>query len=349
MGSIDHSKVAGWAPEEVLALLQAAACDPACTALNGMVDAVEVQRAAAEGLLPPIVATDQTLAGVWHEFDTTPAAAQAAAAAAQGVGTSAQHAAVQQQKPGQHHAQAGPSAAPAAPADAEAGPSSGADQQVRASAAGIVTWKPLLWFKFHSVDESNAFVYHHRQLVEQHGSQATVRHHGPPPTRRCHVPAQEGEQLIVGPSIPWVLQHPGGPIVPLTLEQMQQHLQQGQQQQQQQQQGGQALQQGPAPHHPQQAVAVGVPAAWQPYQHGAAAAAAAGVPLQPGLPPAAGGVLAVGMPPAPASTDGEEDEEGSSDEEGGSQGADTDMGEDDSGTAGWVPCRVVGTCQVVLL
>lgn len=194
VGTIDHSKLQGWPAEDLLALLQQAAAAPECASLNGLTLAAEVEAAAAAGLLPPIVATDETLAGIWHEFDTSDEAAarQAAAAAGAVAGSSAQHAGAaalrrRQQQPGEDE---GPSGA-AKPSAAGAG-SSGAALQ--ASPDGIITWRPLLWFKFHSAEEAGAFLHHNRALIEQHGSQATVRHRGPPPTWRGHVAAPTMEQ-----------------------------------------------------------------------------------------------------------------------------------------------------------
>ncbi|KAI3433414.1 hypothetical protein D9Q98_003229 [Chlorella vulgaris] len=204
VGSIDHSRVAGWPPEDVLALLQHAVAHPACAALSALQDAGEVQAAAAAGTLPPIVATDQTLAGVWHEFDTSPdaparqtqAAAAALAAQAGGGGrTVAPPAAPQPQAQGVA-ARADP--APAAGLTGLTGGSLGSCSKTSLQEelwAGIITWKPLLWFKFHSADEATTFLQGHRQLVERHGAQATVRHYGPPPARRYHVPAAVGDQL----------------------------------------------------------------------------------------------------------------------------------------------------------
>jgi hypothetical protein len=204
VGSIDHSRIAGWRPEDVLALLQHAVAHPACAALSALQDAGEVQAAAAAGTLPPIVATDQTLAGVWHEFDTSPdaparqtqAAAAALAAQAGGGGrTVAPPAAPQPQAQGVA-ARADP--APAAGLTGLTGGSLGScskTSQQEELWAGIITWKPLLWFKFHSADEATTFLQGHRQLVERHGAQATVRHYGPPPARRYHVPAAIGDQL----------------------------------------------------------------------------------------------------------------------------------------------------------
>jgi hypothetical protein len=189
LGSIDHSRVAGWKPQDVLALLQSAAADPTAAAFNGMQDADAVEAAAAAGLLPPILATDESLAGVWHEFDTSLEAAERQSATAEAAraraGAGAHHQQQQQQ-------QGAGQVSTAAAAGSALVPGSG--QAVRVSHHGIITWRPLLWFKFHSAEEAVAFVHRHRPLVEQHGTAATVRHRGPAPSRHGHVPAPAGGQ-----------------------------------------------------------------------------------------------------------------------------------------------------------
>ena len=199
VGTIDHTKLQGWSAEDVLALLRQAAADPAAASLSGLVEANEVTLMSAAGQLPPILCTDETMAGVWHEFDTSDAAAvqqEAAAAsstphlrmAAQALRARQQRLA-QEPQPGTAEETAEEAAAAASAAAAAAGPSSGS-QQRQVLSAGIVSWRPLLWFKFHSAEEAVGFVQRNRPLVERHGAQATVRHSGPAPTRRGHATAQ---------------------------------------------------------------------------------------------------------------------------------------------------------------
>jgi hypothetical protein len=245
VGTLDHSRVQGWSSADVLALLRTAAADPASTALNSLGDAAAVQRAAEAGLLPSIVATDQTVAGIWHEFDTGDDLEAQPASRANGQ-SSTQQASQQEQ---QQNA-AGPAGGQAA------GPRAG-----EASYDGIVRWKPLLWFKFHTMEEATTFVQQHRHLIDQHSAHLTVRHHGPPPNRRAHVAAAPGEAPVPAPA-----NQAAGPAAAAVEVGQPWPLAQQQEQQQQQQ---------------QQAVAVGVPVAWQPAQDGAAPAA--GVPLQHGI------------------------------------------------------------------
>ena len=327
IGCIDHSRVQGWSAEQVRQLLQSATADPACAALNGMVDPGEVLAASEAGLLPPIAATDQTLAGIWHEFDTTPeAAAQQAAAQQQGApggAGAAQEAAAQRAQSQQQPPLAPPHTAGAegVAADGAAGPSSsGGAAACQVSTAGIVSWQPLLWFKFHSVEEATAFVQRYRPLIEQYGAQATLRHRGPPPTRRGHVTAPLGEAAAQQPQQQqqqqqqqqpgaaadpqWLLGqlqqaamhpplHPQQPLPAQVALQAAQQAQQAHQQQQQQQQ-----QQAPGGwQQPQQQGMAGVIPAPQQEQGLAAAAAAAAAAVAADEAPA-GPPPIIPLPPA---------------------------------------------------
>lgn len=122
----------GLSAEATCAALQAAAAHPACSAFNSLSSADAVEAAAAAGHLPPILSTDETLAGIWHEFDTAsswkPPLEQATA-----------------QKAG------GSSGSAAAP-EASAGPARAAAAAALPEDKGepLVAWRPLIWFRFHS-------------------------------------------------------------------------------------------------------------------------------------------------------------------------------------------------------
>ncbi len=297
-GCIDHSRVEGWSAGEVLALLQGAVADPACALLNGLQDAAEVVAASQAGLLPPIVSTDQTLAGTWHEFDTSKAAAerQAAAAAAAGGGSTAARPAVQRQRTagdGADDATLGSAAAAATGGSEGAGPSGFGPGS--AASAGIITWRPLLWFKFHSVEEAVSFLHRNRPLIELHGSPATVRLRGPPPTRRGHVAAPAEPRGPRARELPTQAEIAHMLAQALQQQQQQQAQQQQQQQEQQQQQQQQVQQQQEqqqgAPDH-QAAAVLPVPAE-QPLAGVPAPPAAAGAQQPAPGPPQAGAAPAV--------------------------------------------------------
>ncbi|GAB4822800.1 hypothetical protein N2152v2_009846 [Parachlorella kessleri] len=73
LGHMDYAQLDGLSPEQVLQELEAATQDPACAAFNHLRTSEQVEAACAAGSLPPIAVTDQTLAGIWHEFDTSAA------------------------------------------------------------------------------------------------------------------------------------------------------------------------------------------------------------------------------------------------------------------------------------
>ena len=141
---------------EVLAALQAAAAGPLPAAFNSLSTSQLVEAAAAAGRLPPIAVTDESVAGLWHEFDTTAtgdanglaadkAEGAAGPSAAAGVAAAARTGVASQKE--QAHAGVSSSGGGWA-AGAPLAPAAG-DQ-----ASPLITWKPLIWFRFHSVHGS---------------------------------------------------------------------------------------------------------------------------------------------------------------------------------------------------
>lgn len=120
-----------------------------------MNSAEKVLKAAGKGHIAPALLMDQCTAGTWIEFDHSPAAQSAGMQPS----TSADRASGSQAQSSRHAALV----------------ETPADDGTRG-----ITWKPLLWFSFHTYAKARAFVQGNSALVEEYGSMATVRHFGPP-------------------------------------------------------------------------------------------------------------------------------------------------------------------------